>query len=218
MSNKERAIWLTLLISLGVATYVGFTKSFPEPVKAEPVLVVVTDESGVRVSDQAIEQLALKIGVGKWNVQAVPAPGEKGFSRTITVSEGVKPTPPPEPTPPTPPGPTPPPPPPPVDIPDALQPAANALRSTPAGKTLSGFYRQFALILGQAEAVKTVGQFRTVHAEALRGLVAAGYTGPKVGTYIDAYLAEVIGLEADAEFDRAMLTSALNTIADSIGG
>lgn len=75
----------------------------PAPaVYAEPELVIVTDASGKRVTDSAVETAASKLAVGTWNVLAIPKPGEVGWSRSIVVSEvGPQPVP-PTPIPPTP--------------------------------------------------------------------------------------------------------------------
>jgi len=94
------------------------------PVASEPELVVVTDESGKRIDDKAVETAASKLVLGTWHVQAIPKPGDTGWTRTIYVTDGVLP-----PKPPVPPTPVPVPPTPVPPLPPPLPPVVEGKRA-----------------------------------------------------------------------------------------
>lgn len=110
-SKAEALLTLGLLVAVGTAVAGWMPRSLPPAPKptvlAVPELVIVTDSTGKRISDKAVEEVAGKLAVGTWTVQAIPAPGEVGWTRLLTV--GPLPTPLPVPPQPIPPQPVPPP-------------------------------------------------------------------------------------------------------------
>lgn len=114
MTKLETLGAVICIVAVGVACAAGasvwqanFMPIPPTPVPvvlAEPELVIVTDSTGKRINDKTIEEVAGKLAVGVWTVQAIPVPGEMGWTRTIQVTGGVNPLP-PLPVPPIPPDP-----------------------------------------------------------------------------------------------------------------
>lgn len=88
----------------------------PKPAPNDLVSIAIYDANGVRIDNRALEEAARTLTVGTWTVEATPPPNGTKWTKTITVSDGVKPPPvvPPAPTPPVPPEPQPPTPPVPV--------------------------------------------------------------------------------------------------------
>jgi hypothetical protein len=70
-------------------------KPIVEPVKPiVPESYILTDKDGKR-ADAAFEQAASKFALGEWTLQAIPKPGDIGFTRKIVVTDGSAPRPPP---------------------------------------------------------------------------------------------------------------------------
>lgn len=108
MTKAEAILGSLLAVAVGAAIvgWVPRADGPPTPVVyAEPELVIVTID-GKRVTDAAIEAAAAKLTVGTYTVQAIPKPGETGWTRFVAVSEQPVPSPPvpvpPRPDPPTP--------------------------------------------------------------------------------------------------------------------
>lgn len=120
--RTEALIIVVLLVTVPQAGYQLYRWAYPaDPpapvVTADPEMVIVISD-GKRVPDEAIEKAAAKLTVGSYTVQAIPRPGEAGWTRFVVVSDSpgpVIPTPPqpvpplPVPPQPQPPQPTPPP-------------------------------------------------------------------------------------------------------------
>lgn len=105
----------------------------PVPVQVAPALVIVVDSTGKRIENANIEAIADQLPLGTFSIQAIPAPGQTGWTRYVTVSEAPGPVPPPKPpVPPTPP-PVPPVPPPVPPTPVPGQRAVLIIRETADG-------------------------------------------------------------------------------------
>jgi hypothetical protein len=154
--------------------------------------------------------------VGTYRVWAYAGNDDGGVDREIVVTIGTPPK--PEPPGPGPEPPKPKPEPPVVSVPDELRPAVSALRDHAAMRAkLAKFYADFAAVV-QASDLKSTGQFANAHAAALKSFVAAsGYSAPKVGQYIDAYLAECLGGLQDKPLNietKGYLVAALKTVSE----
>lgn len=97
-----------------------------------------------------------------------------------------------------------------------------ALSSAPAkAAKLAAFYRDFAAVVRTVKGLRSLGSFRDSHKAALEALIAGlgGLPGPAIGVDVDAYLAEVVGLE-DVPLDdatRNKLADALAQLSKALG-
>ena len=156
----------------------------------------------------------------KFVYTGVPDKGKPVF-RTLTIVDGIAPGPGPGPGPKPPPGPDPVAPAPPVIVPDTLKPAVESLKPYTAPRAaLSKFYADFAKVLefSDSQQLQTTAQVRDLLTISLKSFVATGVMGaaPKVGSYIDAYLATQVPLD-DGPFDadkRTKLVAAYKVIAE----
>ena len=120
----------TIAAVAGPVAYNQTLRDTPPAPAAEPALIIVIDDQGTRTDKPDIEALAAKIPLGTWTVQAIPKAGDRGWTRTIYVTDGVRPPVPPVPIPvpvPVPPQPPTPVPPIPTPVPPLPQPGPRAV-------------------------------------------------------------------------------------------
>lgn len=186
------------------------------PATVPPALVIVIDSTGKRIENANIEAVADQLPLGTFSIQAIPQPGQKGWTRYVTVSEAPGPAPPPVPPIPPPVPPVPPPtPPPPVPPPVPNHPLAQ-FRGHPMAAEVGNAHREFAAVL-RTLPVATIGEFKaklqefhvlmwTNNANAMPGFSAA---------FEQAFVSAFGG--ADGPLDAAKAQSFLEAVAAALG-
>lgn len=212
---------LTLSVAaISVAAWLSTPAVAPEPgpKTTEPALVIVTDAAGKRITDEAIEAVAAKLAVGQWRVQAIPKPGEVGWSRLITVAAVDQPIPaPPAPVPPvpTPVPPTPPTPPTPPVPPQPSHPLA-AFRTHPLAAEVAAATLAFADVL-KSHPVATLGEFKAKLAEFYALAFASNAGGmPGFSMALEASFVETFGRD-DGPLDPVKAQAFLAAAAAALG-
>lgn len=227
MSNVRTSV-LVLIAAVSIAgnaALVGYQwwNTEPEHVAAEPELIIVTID-GKRVADSAVEQAAAKLLPGRYMVQAIPKPGEVGWTRQIVVS-GDGPTPPDPPEPPDPP--VPPPPVVPVVVPSPqLQAAVAGVKAASASNRTAAAYlakahADFATALKATPGViKTSGQLKAdlqrFHESIRKGNEGLGSV-PGLSAGIEAAFDSTFG-EDDAAVTDAQAVAFIEALAWAMGG
>lgn len=185
--NWSGPVALALLVA---GSWVPKPLPVPGPMPTvDPALVIVVDKDGVRVDDAAVEAAATRLTVGSWRVVAVPKPGQKGWERTVLVSDvGPQPVP-PGPTPPTPVPPQPTPTPEPSDpffatLRNAYQLEPVATRAANAAN-LAALYRQGAKETVMKPDIQNVGKLLEVMKVAAKNLVGDNLVGVRTAISIE---------------------------------